>query len=292
MQKKKAFTLLKNQISLINQLIINNYYDILGINRNATDEQIKRAYRRLALIYHPDRNTSSDAHEVFMIINQAYEILSNYKARAEHDFMIDYQNVINISNEININSNSIKAQKNHSNQRNDKKYYRTNNGYTPPINPPLNYKDKPLWTKIGISIFLFGIIISVFTIVASLNTAPKRSKYISYNSKYGTVKTDNDIFFGMINENQTAIIFLLERSNKDIYIIQNKSKIANFSMSATIENIDSQFMTIGRFAIAFSIVAFILSISSTFLLKKNYYLFIKVSSLNMICQLTLLMMIT
>lgn len=47
-------------------------YQILGISHSASKSEVKKAYRKLALIYHPDRNTSADAHQKFLEINAAY----------------------------------------------------------------------------------------------------------------------------------------------------------------------------------------------------------------------------
>ena len=62
-----------------------DYYEILGVPRNATKEQIKEAYRRLALQYHPDRNKSPDAEEKFKEISEAYAVLSDDEKRAQYD---------------------------------------------------------------------------------------------------------------------------------------------------------------------------------------------------------------
>ena len=62
-----------------------DYYEVLGITRDATDEEIKRAFRRLALKYHPDRNHEDGAEEKFKEINEAYEVLSNSDKRAAYD---------------------------------------------------------------------------------------------------------------------------------------------------------------------------------------------------------------
>lgn len=53
-------------------------YDVLGVSRYATAEEIKKAYRRLAMQYHPDKNPEPAAHETFKQIVYAYKILSDH----------------------------------------------------------------------------------------------------------------------------------------------------------------------------------------------------------------------
>lgn len=63
-----------------------DYYELLGVSRDAGSEDIKKAYRKAALKYHPDRNPGNkDAEEHFKQINQAYEVLSNSEKRARYD---------------------------------------------------------------------------------------------------------------------------------------------------------------------------------------------------------------
>jgi len=62
-----------------------DYYDILGVPRNASKEDIKKAYRELALKYHPDRNKSPGAEEKFKEISEAYAVLSDDEKRAQYD---------------------------------------------------------------------------------------------------------------------------------------------------------------------------------------------------------------
>lgn len=62
-----------------------DYYEVLGIPKHATEQDIKKAFRQLAMKYHPDRNKSHDAEEKFKEINEAYEILSDKNKRQKYD---------------------------------------------------------------------------------------------------------------------------------------------------------------------------------------------------------------
>jgi curved DNA-binding protein len=63
-----------------------DYYKVLGVSRNATEDEIKKAYRKLAMKYHPDRNPGDkEAEDKFKDINEANEVLSDPKKRARYD---------------------------------------------------------------------------------------------------------------------------------------------------------------------------------------------------------------
>jgi len=65
-----------------------DYYNILGVIKSAKDDELKKAYRKLALKYHPDKNQSPGAEEKFKEINEAYEVLSDEKKRRIYDQLL------------------------------------------------------------------------------------------------------------------------------------------------------------------------------------------------------------
>ena len=63
-----------------------DYYDVLGVNRFASDDEIKKSYRKIAMKYHPDQNPGDAvAEEKFKEAAEAYEILSDSQKKAQYD---------------------------------------------------------------------------------------------------------------------------------------------------------------------------------------------------------------
>jgi DnaJ-class molecular chaperone len=90
-----------------------DYYKILELNKNATTEEIKRSYRKLALKYHPDKNNGEEIR--FKEITEAYEILSDPKKKQAYDnpqprFNMMSMNMENMNNGVPHNINNILQQ--------------------------------------------------------------------------------------------------------------------------------------------------------------------------------------
>src|SRR5262245_50970292 len=63
-----------------------DYYEVLGVTRTATEAELKQAYRKLAIQYHPDKNPNNQqAEEKFKEINEAYQVLSSAEMRSRYD---------------------------------------------------------------------------------------------------------------------------------------------------------------------------------------------------------------
>lgn len=71
--------------SVTNRKMGKDYYDILGIQKDASEEDIKKAYRKQALRYHPDKNKSPGAEDKFKEIAEAYDVLSDPKKKDIYD---------------------------------------------------------------------------------------------------------------------------------------------------------------------------------------------------------------
>lgn len=76
-----------------------NLYNILGVPPTASTEDIKKAYRSLAMLHHPDRNPHASAEIRFNAIKTAYELLSDPQKRAEYNYSLNNRIIIDPDNE-------------------------------------------------------------------------------------------------------------------------------------------------------------------------------------------------
>ena len=68
-----------------------DYYELLEVNKNASADEIKRSFRKLAMKYHPDRNQGDEvAAEKFKEVNEAHETLSDQQKRAAYDYELEH----------------------------------------------------------------------------------------------------------------------------------------------------------------------------------------------------------
>ena len=165
---------------------MNDYYSVLGISKNATQEEIKKAYRNLAFKYHPDRNPDNkEEEERFKKISEAYDVLGDEKKRAEYDRFGSAGSSYNSENSYYQNNyQNYYQQQSYSNPFGSEDSFwqwfnssasqnsgRNTNYYYEYKNPEQNYSKKSLWTEffmkvgqiiIGLFFFRFSWIIIPF----------------------------------------------------------------------------------------------------------------------------------
>ena len=112
--------------------ILNNkddYYLILNVDKYANSEEIKKQYKKLVFIYHPDKNKNIKADEAFKIINNAYINLINEDKRKEYDIKLNKKNNKYNKEKENKKENKNNIYKNNNKKKENKKYFYKNNNY-------------------------------------------------------------------------------------------------------------------------------------------------------------------
>ena len=72
-------------VTRLSSVLSEDLYKLLGVTKNADNRDIRKAFKKLALIYHPDKNNEDDAHDKFLKLNRAYEILKDEETRKKYD---------------------------------------------------------------------------------------------------------------------------------------------------------------------------------------------------------------
>ncbi len=73
---------------------IKDYYKILGVERTASTEDIKQAYRKLVRLFHPDFNKDPESLRLFYLITEAYQVLGNLENRLDYSIILFEQDII------------------------------------------------------------------------------------------------------------------------------------------------------------------------------------------------------
>ncbi|MBP5342879.1 DnaJ domain-containing protein [bacterium] len=182
-----------------------DYYAILGINKDATDEEIKSAYRKLANKYHPDHNKDKDATDKMTLVNEAYSTLKDPIKRAQYDQYGDTSE--------NISQNA------------DGFYYKPNANY-------YDYNRGYFYTRStqSLSRLIFRIILIFLLInaVISLGSIAIQRLFQGNNNTLGTLNSENDFSYVQIDSNNVAV--------KEINSILSESMIQTIEISETVRD--------------------------------------------------------
>lgn len=188
---------------------MDNYYDLLGVEKTATLEEIKKAYRAKAIKYHPDRNPDNkEAEEMFKKVTAAYEVLGNEEKRRMYDLTgrtedsrADYSNTYNSYNNYNTYSTEetfwqwfTDSQNQSSNQEENGQYNRYNwnynsNNYSNKESYISTFIAKLVQTILGFAslrfsiYFPFGFLICVGVIANGIKGMVRSMRIIKYLGK-------------------------------------------------------------------------------------------------------------
>ncbi len=158
-----------------------DYYKILDIDRNSTEIEIKRAYRRMAMKYHPDVNDDLEATAIFKDVNEAYRTLGNASKKRHYDFYFASGSEVKLNEKYR--------------QDKGRKYgtaYRSQNNNTQ-NRAKTNYKKKearPDFSKLENWMFASLVIVGLFAIFLSIRDL--------YNSEIEDLNAFTGIIFGLL----------------------------------------------------------------------------------------------
>lgn len=159
-------------------------YKILDVDNNASAEEIKRAYKKLALKYHPDKNGGNkEFEELFKLVNQAYQILSDPEKRQKHDLDIAY--ALNTNNLYSTDTSARPAYR----SREEKTVYNRYGKYdwrnAPRYKAAPVYKiDKNYYRNIGISFIAMFVFAIIAIGIAKYNTYLDEQEQLRKEAEY------------------------------------------------------------------------------------------------------------
>jgi curved DNA-binding protein CbpA len=193
---------------------LTNYYKVLGIDQSADAKQIKAAYKRLAMEYHPDRNPGNkQAEEVFKIVNEAYHTLSDPLKKSRHDAHFKPEASIPAEEWIEINKRKYRPVKK-DNHQSVRKYYKI---------------DKDYYKMQAIAVFAFLVLAGFSYMILTTTTYFSRQKnekqYLATRSalKYaGTLFND-----GRFDDAFTNILSLKEKDPAEFRVNYTRDSLVS-----------------------------------------------------------------
>jgi curved DNA-binding protein CbpA len=189
-----------------------NYYDIFGLEKNAPIDDIKRAYRKLAFKYHPDKNSGDSKFEnIFKQINAMYEILSNDELRKKYD------------DELRRQSESIKYSNpdGRANQQKNRPPAKENTNFSSFENQKISNAILKSWSFLKNIYIYIVLILALFIVLHIISNDKAQNNYINTNSSEEITPATGEITFGKPNEETS----LNEKSKDNSSInIQNASQ--------------------------------------------------------------------
>ncbi|MCU0390173.1 MAG: DnaJ domain-containing protein [Thermoflexibacter sp.] len=157
-----------------------NYYAILGLPNYSSEEEIKRAFKKMALLYHPDRNPNdSGAEEKFKLINQAYQVLSNSDKKRKYDEILLHGNY------------GYTFKFNHTEQRQQEAPQRH---YTPPTTVYQTWRKERGKQEKQAIIFSISAVVYFFIIVSSFFQFYSRIQYLEALDAYENKKYEEALY--------------------------------------------------------------------------------------------------
>lgn len=158
-----------------------DYYKILGIDRNSTEIEIKRAYRKMALKYHPDVNDDINATALFKDVNEAYRTLGNATKKRHYDFYFANGSEVKLNEKYRQDKGrkygTAYRNQNNNNQNKANTYHRKK-------------EERPDFSKMENWMFGSLVIIGLFAIVLSIREL--------YNNEIEDLNAFTGIIFGLL----------------------------------------------------------------------------------------------
>lgn len=227
-----------------------DYYSILGLTKNASDIEIKTAFRKLAKVYHPDKNSDPNARHLFELILKAYDTLINPHSRRRYDSLGVTSSSQPKSPTKSANTRN-RGQKEWNTTDEDLKrrefykqhYHHAKSRTTTTENTKTHYSDyKYVLFATPIAVGLLMLIVSLFNSEPKTDTISKKNEYSIAETKTETIELANgnkpyNGYFGDIRTFDTQHVLQINNSsNYDAIVVVFDKKTNNYLQHAYLKN--------------------------------------------------------